>query len=55
MSFNPKVSDFTKEYKDLTVIGLFWAGYWRLVLAVWGILFAFSIAIGFLSGILSAF
>jgi hypothetical protein len=32
--FNPKVSDFLKEKPHLTVIGLFWAGWWRLYLVI---------------------
>ena len=35
--FNPKVSDFLKQNPDKTVIGLFWGGYWRLIVAFYGI------------------
>ncbi len=55
MSFNPKVSEFLKEHKDVTVIGLFWAGYWRLIVAVWGILFGLMILSSIASGISSLF
>ena len=34
MTFNPKVKDFLKEKEDITVIGLFWSGYWRLAVCV---------------------
>jgi len=43
MSFNPKVSEFLKEHKDLTIIGLFWAGYWRLLVIAFGIGFVLTI------------
>lgn len=35
--FNPKVTDLMKENEDLTVMGLFWAGYWRFTLVVGGV------------------
>jgi len=34
--FNPKVSDFLEENKNVSIIGLYWAGYWRLALCVTG-------------------
>jgi hypothetical protein len=40
MSYNPKVKDFLKLYDDVTLIGLFWAGYWRLSLIVMGVYIA---------------
>jgi hypothetical protein len=40
--FNPKIKDFLKEKPDLTVMGLFWAGWWRLYVAVLGIALAFG-------------
>ncbi len=35
--YNPTVKDFLKENKDLTLVGLYWAGYWRFALIVLGI------------------
>ena len=35
--YNPKVKDFLKDNEHITVIGLYWAGYWRLALIVGGI------------------
>ena len=32
ISTNPKVDDFLKEHPKLTLLGLAWAGYWRLAL-----------------------
>jgi len=49
--FNPKVKDFLKEHKDLTLIGLWWAFYWRVMLVVLAIYFV----IGMLAIASSAF
>ena len=38
---NPKIQDILKENPDTTVLGLFWAGYWRFVC------FMFLVWIGF--------
>lgn len=32
--FNPKVSDFLNNKKDITVMGFFWSGFWRLVIVL---------------------
>lgn len=37
MKYNPKLDDFLEEHEDVTVMGLFWAGYWRLALIVMGV------------------
>jgi hypothetical protein len=37
MKYNPQLSEFLKTKKDITVIGLFWAGFWRLYAIVLGI------------------
>jgi len=41
--FNPTVEKFLKENKDVTVIGLFWAGYWRLYLIIFGAIMFFAV------------
>jgi len=35
--FNPTVKEFMKEKPDLTIMGLYWAGMWRVSLIVMGI------------------
>jgi hypothetical protein len=39
---NPKFTKFLDEHKDITLIGLAWAGFWRLYLVVIGIAFLFG-------------
>ena len=34
MKFNPKLSDFVESKKDITIMGLWWAGYWRLLVCI---------------------
>lgn len=34
--YNPKVKDFLEANKDVSIIGLYWAGYWRLALCIFG-------------------
>lgn len=41
--FNPKLSDFAEQNPEITVIGLYWAGYWRLMVVVGGIALGLSI------------
>lgn len=41
--YNPKIKDFLEQKPNLTVIGLYWAGYWRLFLAIFGVYLAFVI------------
>lgn len=41
--FNPTIKDFLKEKPQLTVVGLYWAGFWRLYLIILGIAFGFGI------------
>ena len=43
MNFNPKLNDFLKEKPDITVMGIFWAGYWRFVVAIWAVLVGASV------------
>lgn len=45
--FNPKVKEILDENPDTSIIGLFWAGYWRFMLVVWVSVFllAFFLAI----------
>jgi hypothetical protein len=49
MKYNPKLSEFIEGKKDLTVMGLFWAGYWRFVLCIVAIYIALAIAAGMAS------
>ena len=37
--FNPKVKEILDENPDTSIIGLFWAGYWRFIVMVWGVVF----------------
>lgn len=46
--FNPKVKDFLEEKPNLTVIGLYWAGLWRL----YAIFFAAAVALAVLGKIM---
>ena len=46
--FNPKVSDFLEENKDKTMIGFAWSLYWRIMLVVYGAIFAIAFLIGIL-------
>lgn len=50
---NPKVKDFLEEYPNLTLIGLFWAGWWRLYLYVLAICILFTMAATILEAIFS--
>lgn len=43
MKYNPSVKDFLEEKPKLTVIGLVWAGTWRLQLVVTAIMFGLTI------------
>lgn len=36
MKFNPKVKDFLENNKNVTVIGLYFAGLWRFLLFFYG-------------------
>ena len=44
--YNPTVKEFLKENPDLTVIGIYWAGCWRLNLIIWGIYFGVLLIAG---------
>ena len=44
--FNPTIEKFLEKKKELTVIGLFWAGYWRLMLAIFAVYLFFMIFFG---------
>ena len=37
MDYNPDLKEFMKKNEDLTVMGLFWAGYWRFLIIIFGI------------------
>jgi len=37
--YNPKIKDYLKDKPDKTLIGLFWAGWWRLMLVIYGAAF----------------
>jgi hypothetical protein len=41
--FNPKWSEFTSAYPEMTVLGLAWALYWRLFALLFGIGVIFGI------------
>lgn len=41
--FNPKLKDFIQDNKDLTVVGLYWAGAWRFMV------YYFAIVLGILA------
>ncbi len=45
---NPKIKDVLKENENTTVLGLFWAGYWRFMIAFFVIWCAFWFMVGFL-------
>jgi len=34
LGYNPSLRKFLNEKKDITVMGLWWAGYWRLQLGI---------------------
>lgn len=48
MNFNPKLTDFLAEKPNLTIIGLYWAGYWRLVVAIMAVYLASAIVMAIL-------
>jgi hypothetical protein len=41
--FNPKFKDFLEENNNITLLGLFWAMYWRFFVIVFGVGIVFSI------------
>ena len=43
--FNPKLQEFLKEKKDITMLGFAWSMYWRWAIILFGI--------GFVVGILA--
>jgi hypothetical protein len=43
--FNPRFLDFLEKHKDISLIGVAWACWWRLVTLVWGSIFILSIFI----------
>ena len=43
MKFNPTLKEFMENKPNLTIIGLIWAGWWRLYLIIMGV--SVSIAI----------
>jgi len=52
-NFNPTVKEFLEKKQDLTLIGLYWAGYWRFFVAVWGIVFLVTLFFAIMGKILS--
>ena len=40
---NPRVKDFLEKHEKVTIMGLFWAGYWRFMVAIYGGVFAFAV------------
>jgi hypothetical protein len=47
---NPKLTKFVEEFENITLLGLFWAMYWR----VFAIVVGGAIGIAFLAGFFSA-
>jgi len=47
--FNPKLEDFLKENKNITIIGFYWSLYWRFIVMVYGTVLAISIVISLLN------
>ena len=45
---NPKLKDILKENPDTTVLGLFWAGYWRFFVLIMALWCAFWFMVGFM-------
>lgn len=43
MAYNPKFREFLDSKPDVTVIGVFWAGWWRLFAIIYGVCFALLI------------
>ena len=41
--FNPTVKEFLAEHEDLTIMGLVWAGWWRIYLVIIGVSLAFTL------------
>ncbi len=48
--FNPKIKEVLEENPETTILELFWAGYWRFFLVIFGIFFV----LGFVVAILGA-
>jgi hypothetical protein len=44
--YNPKFKDFLKENPEVSVIGVYWAGLWRLNVIVYGIVFGLMLIVG---------
>jgi len=42
---NPKLKKFLEDNPELTVMGLFWAGYWRFFVIIFGSLFMLGLSI----------
>jgi hypothetical protein len=42
-SFNPKFKDLLAEKPDITIIGLYWAGFWRLYVIILGVCFGLAV------------
>lgn len=46
MNFNPTIKEFLKKNPDLTVIGLCWAGWWRLYVCILGAYAVIGVCVG---------
>ncbi|MFH1694215.1 MAG: hypothetical protein ABH880_00465 [Patescibacteria group bacterium] len=53
MKYNPSVKDFLEKKPGLTLIGLFWAGWWRLILIIYGTIFALAVIFAGLGALFS--
>jgi len=45
--FNPSLKEITEKYPDLTLLGLWWAWYWRLMILVLVVYVIFAILVKF--------
>ena len=44
--YNPSLKDFLSRKKDISLMGLWWAGYWRIMLIVLGAYIILILLIG---------
>ena len=50
--FNPKITDFLKDNKDVTILGLWWSMLWRFYVALFGIYLALILLVVILSALM---